>query len=70
MFSLEYVVGGLFALILGGYAYTWKSISRLWAAFHAFESNHLSSIHSHLTALDQRMDGQANRLDRLEHHKR
>ena len=70
MFSLEYVVGGLFALILGGYAYTWKSISRLWAALHTLEENHLSSIHSHLTTLDQRMDGQANRLDRLEHHKR
>ena len=77
MFSLEYVVGGLFALILGGYAYTWKSISSLWRAFQRLESNHLPTIQRRLAALDQRMDtqdtrmdGQSDRMDRLEHHKR
>jgi len=41
-----------FALVSGSYAYTWKSISRLWKAVEDLRTNELKHIKKRLDKLE------------------
>ena len=60
MISLEWVLGitlgWLFIQSVGAYAYTWKSVSRIWDAIKELQENELHHLDERVSKLESKLD--------------